>query len=878
MAIAEGELDGLIGTRFAHYRILKKLGQGGMGAVFQARDTTLGRIVALKIVPPRLVDERPDYAPRFQREARLQAALDHPNVVHIHRVDKHDDYHYIDMQFLEGGSAAKLLSIPMPVDRVVELTRGAAAGLGLAHAKGLVHRDVKPENILLDANTSPKVGDFGLAKPQEPQPESTITQPDIILGTPHYMSPEQCKAERLDARSDVYSLGVTLYHLLTGQRPFHGGSTVDIMLKQCNERPIDPRQLRPEISPPLARAVLKAMAKKRQARYQSMEEFSAALQATTTYVPSPAPAGWAGAGAGTPGSFAQMVGAQRKLARALKVALAALAVVALVFLIRVGTEEPPEKPDVPLAAPVADLAETGPAPRAEPHPKNVPDTPMALVPAGEFLRGAHDDTVTARMLRTCLLVDLDGKSANQATLNAKRKLIWPELQSILDPPRDVTIEPFLIDRTQVTYAQYQRFLAEVKDHQFCHPEEPPNKVHTPKPGAGSPLARLTDDGSPAVGLDWFDAYAYARWAGKRLPTPDEWEAAARGKQGLIYSWGNQWDASQAVPPQARDLKLGPLPVNLFAPSSPCGAAAMGVNVAEWTARVTEGKVEVRGASYTDTADLYAIAFYRREVSRDQRPWNGGFRCVAAVEAEVKDKDSMVRVEGGTYRLGGETSPLLDLLRSLGKDNPHNVVMLMTGQPGRVHLKGFHIDLYEVSNEDYGKFLAWIQKTADHSNCHPDEPEGKDHTPAHWDDAKFNAPRQPVVGVDWLDAYAYAAWAGKRLPTADEWEKAARGTDGRLYPWGSSFDADKCVSGNDDSDRPQPIDVKPEGRSPYGLYNMTGNVCEWVATPAPGKPANYRINMGGEWTSNCRGYGLAYFRFMLPMTERTNSLGFRCVRD
>ena len=232
--------DKLVGQRISHYRLIKKLGQGGMGAVYQAENVNLKRTVALKILPPELSAANPQYAQRFLREAQSQAALDHPNVVSIHHVGKEGDYYYIEMQYVTGGNLADLLKgdHAVEVDRAVEIVRGAAAGLAAAHEEGLVHRDVKPENILLGKGDAPKVSDFGLAKQVEL--ESGLTQSGTVLGTPYYMSPEQCEAKPVDARSDIYSLGVTLYHLLTGQQPFRAGSAVAIMYKHCEEAPKAP--------------------------------------------------------------------------------------------------------------------------------------------------------------------------------------------------------------------------------------------------------------------------------------------------------------------------------------------------------------------------------------------------------------------------------------------------------------------------------------------------------------------------------------------------------------------------------------------------------------------------------------------------------------
>lgn len=502
---------------------------------------------------------------------------------------------------------------------------------------------------------------------------------------------------------------------------------------------------------------------------------------------------------------------------------------------------------------------------------------MVSVPEGEYWSGAYDESVTVQLMRK-YLVDIDDGKASSSIVKLKRKKAWEPLQLLLGvAPRQATISPFLIDRDEVTNAQYKQFLAAPDLQQYRHPEAPKDKDHRPMSWSSQRMARLSDDNCPVTGVDWFDAYAFARWAGKRLPTPEEWEAAARGKQGWIYPWGNQYDRAQFVPPKAHGMKNGPLPFDFFQPSSPFGAAALGGNVAEWTAKTAGKEAEVRGASFPEAADIIAVTFFRRTYDRDTRGFNLGLRCAADIGASVKNLCPMVKVEGGAYAQGGEKSPLLDLLRRFTRGQVTNAINLITPPPRRERVKSFHIMRCEVSNAEYAKFLEHIRKTDDHSLCHADEPKGKNHTPKCWDDAKFNAPEQPVIGVDFYDAYAYARWAGMRLPTAQEWEKAARGADGRLYPWGQTFDASKCTSGLDKSDRPQPVDSKPGGKSPYGALNMTGNVCEWVDTPDP-KREKYRLTVGADWQAECRIYGLTYFRRGARPDLRTEDLGFRCVRD
>lgn len=213
------------------------------------------------------------------------------------------------------------------------------------------------------------------------------------------------------------------------------------------------------------------------------------------------------------------------------------------------------------------------------------------------------------------------------------------------------------------------------------------------------------------------------------------------------------------------------------------------------------------------------------------------------------------------------------------------------QPARaVYLADFWIDRHEVTNEQYGNFLAWMQQTKDHSKCHPDEPKDKDHTPAYWKDAAWNQPQQPVVGVDWYDAYAYAAWAGKRLPTEAEWEKAARGLDNRKFPWGNVWDDAKA---NAQRKRQTPVDVGTlaGGASPYGAMDMAGNVAEWCAdwydansyqsapdaNPKGAPTGTFRVVRGGSFfnlANECRVTARAR---SLP-TTRLFTIGFRCARD
>jgi len=258
-----------------HYKIHRLLGRGGMGTVFLADDLTLDRQVAIKVLPPKLTSEE-KFVGRFLHEARTAAKLDHPNIIPIFAVESHGDLHFFVMRYVNGRTLDQLLAGgAFPVDECRRILHDAAAGLGHAHSRGIVHRDVKPSNIMVDDTGRVVLGDFGISKALESATQFTGT--GQYVGTPHYMSPEQAKGLKLDGRSDQYSLGVVGYQMLTGETLFQAESPHSAMYKHVHEPPRSPRGVRPDTPEFLERAILRALAKEPQARYPTMEEFGAAV-------------------------------------------------------------------------------------------------------------------------------------------------------------------------------------------------------------------------------------------------------------------------------------------------------------------------------------------------------------------------------------------------------------------------------------------------------------------------------------------------------------------------------------------------------------------------------------------------------------------------
>src|SRR5215510_524452 len=279
------------GEMIGFYRLIKELGRGGMGTVYLAYDTRLGRRVALKLLPSRLVNNS-ERLRRFQREARLVSALSHPNIITIYDFGQENGRHYIVSEFVEGHTLRNFVgSQDISLNRILDLVVQVASALEAAHAEGVVHRDIKPENIMLRPDGYVKVLDFGLAKLTEPEsggdeaktdisgaPPDFETRTGIVLGTVNYMSPEQARGQKVDGRSDLFSLGVILYELITGNRPFAGETWHHTIVAITDSEP-PPIASKVQGAPGnLQKIINRALAKNREQRYQTMRAFLSDLE------------------------------------------------------------------------------------------------------------------------------------------------------------------------------------------------------------------------------------------------------------------------------------------------------------------------------------------------------------------------------------------------------------------------------------------------------------------------------------------------------------------------------------------------------------------------------------------------------------------------
>ena len=558
--IESGEVAALP-EQLGDFRLLRELGSGGMGVVYLARQVSLDREVAVKVLMPHLTrTER--QVERFQREARAAARLHHPGIAPIHAVGREGDTHYFAMDFIAGHSLDRELSLQQdltdgdPGDRlllpphdshdyiaaVAGLCAQVADALEYGHEEGIVHRDVKPGNILLDRSGWAHIVDFGLAKDLSLE---SISLPGELAGTPHYMSPEQTLAKRVpvDRRTDVFSLGVVLYELLTLERPFEGATSNEILYQISFRDPQPIRRINPRAPRDLATICGKALQKSPDVRYASAGELAddlrrflhhEAIQARPPTLRDRARrfvvAHRAGVAAVVFTAVALSIGfawAGRE-ARAYRTLQSEfLAETDLPTITVFGAEgEVWSRLIDPASGKVGERRPLGTAPLREQHVKPgfyriVVENKIGFCELTRYLELGDVETIEAIIRPTAEVVRSGVVQIPGGRLSPGHGGDDPEGMLPMEP---FDLPAFWIDECEVSNREYVEFLEDTG-----HP--------WPESWTRATYRREWDD-LPVVEVTWFDSVAYAEWAGKRLPSQGEWELAARGEEGRLYPWGD----------------------------------------------------------------------------------------------------------------------------------------------------------------------------------------------------------------------------------------------------------------------------------------------------------------------------------------------------
>ena len=537
-------MSDLIGKSLGRYHILEQLGEGGMATVYKAYDTRLETDVAVKVIrtenlAPSVLERS---LKRFEREAKALARLTHPNIVKVTDYGEYEGKPYLVMEYLPGGTLKQKLGKPLEWQEVIHILLPIARALDFAHRQSMIHRDVKPANILITADGEPMLTDFGIAKIIDEEATQDLTGTSAAIGTPEYMAPEQATAKSVDKRADIYAFGVVLYEMLTGRKPFIADTPMAVLIKHAIEPLPRPSQFVRDLPPRLEQILLKALAKNREDRYQSMGELVNALEEmaqntrTVKQTPRPparnapptitekipalppspdygSPTGVLREGAGGEGN------AWRKwISLGALVILLGIAIAIGNGILGLGTRG---------MGPLAGLATDTLTPTLTSTPTLTLTPTKTPVPTATFTPTPGIGSTWARPADGMLMMFVPAGEFTMGSENGSTDE---------SPIHTVTLDAYWIDQTEVTNQMY----ALCAQAGTCQPPEG-TRSYTHSSYYGNPEY----DNFPVIYVDWDMAKTYCEWAGARLPTEAEWEKAARGTDGRTYPWGEGLDCNKA---------------------------------------------------------------------------------------------------------------------------------------------------------------------------------------------------------------------------------------------------------------------------------------------------------------------------------------------
>ncbi len=658
----------LVGQRLGQYRIEARIARGATSTIYKAYQEKLDRYVAIKVLSPHFVDE-PGFLDRFYQEARAVARLDHPNILPVYDFDQLDETVYIVMKYVDSGTLRHMMQGPLDLALTLEIITQIGLALGYAHRQGVVHRDVKPGNILIADRNWALLTDFGLAKILDAG--QRLTRTGAGVGTPEYISPEQAQGKAVDGRADLYSLGAMLYEMLTGHLPFESDSSIATALKHVTDPVTPPCVYRPDLPPAVEQVILKSLEKEPDRRYASAEAMLAALTRAVSSnstpgalalpveaarpidEPVPAQSSWRLKLAASWIALRQQANQSAQHLRTWGLTqrerltssqnwtkpfanrrIIAITAAILLVLLTCGVLMPLAVPSIVPAAMVSMTPASKTVPAATMTLQPLPTHTLAPASTSPVIVSTAPALTATPELSVSIPPGMDLIPAGTFTMGA----VSGEFEANETPPHTVYLDDYFIDSVEVTNAQFARFVAG-------------SGYQTDAEQAGDSTTWRSFDSPdrqrfPVIFVSWNDATRYCAWLGKRLPTEAEWEKAARGTTKRIYPWGNTFNSKFA---NTLEAGIGqPVAVGSRSAQSPYGLWDMSGNVWELVQDWYDGgyytdspksnpsgpasglfKV-IRGGSFK-TQPERATTTIRKQTSQDSRGDDVGFRCAKDVK-------------------------------------------------------------------------------------------------------------------------------------------------------------------------------------------------------------------------------------------------------
>ena len=553
------------------YQLLEQIGQGGMALVYKAFDEKLNRIVAIKVIRKDAFgdSELKKIIKRFNQEAKALGKLHHPNILNIHDYGIYDNLPYMVMEYVPGLSLKKINEL-LDLKRTIEIVSSMAGALSYAHKNGIIHRDVKPSNILIQSDGSPLLSDFGIAKVLSDE-DLTLTGTSVGMGTPEYMAPEQGTSARIDERTDIYSLGVVFYELLVGEKPYNGTTPLAILLQQINDPIPDPRSMNPEIPDEIVNIITRALAKDPEQRYQSMDQMNADIFAfcnkNELFLPSMNHHISVTQKQEEPDNCID--NNSKSLPKRNKI-FTRILVIFLFFMFMVVFFITANKAQDNIKDEVKDKEVTISDTNVEMMPIKVAETESVQENLRNQITSEEREINPTEISSTQVQNrSIDGM-AQVRIAGGEYKVGWDYGNTDEAPIHTVILTPYWIDKYEVTNQMYQTCV----DSGACS---------LPKTMASAIRSDYYSNDEfinyPVINIDWNQANDYCNWVGGRLPTEAEWEVAANCGINQKYPWGNTSPNENLS--NFQNVIGDTTSVGSYDTNNKCELLDMAGNVAEW---------------------------------------------------------------------------------------------------------------------------------------------------------------------------------------------------------------------------------------------------------------------------------------------------------